>query len=48
VVTLVCGLVAQDVRHIPLDDCRDEFVAMPDFRVELRETVEHSGQKVVL
>jgi hypothetical protein len=48
VVALVRGLVAQDVRHIPLYDCRDEFVAMPDFRVELRETVEHPGQKVVL
>jgi hypothetical protein len=48
VVALVRGLVAQDVCHIPLDDCRDEFVAMPDFRVKLRETFEHPGQKVVL
>jgi hypothetical protein len=48
VVALVRGLVAQDVGHIPLDDCRDEFVAMPNFRVELRETIKHPGQKVVL
>jgi hypothetical protein len=48
VVTLVCCFVAQDVGHIPLNDCRDEFVAMPNFRVELRETIKHPGQKVVL
>jgi hypothetical protein len=48
VVTLVCGLVSQDVGHIPLDDCRDEFVAMPNFRVELREAIKHPGQKVLL
>jgi hypothetical protein len=48
VVALVCGLVAQDVGHIPLDDCRDEFVAMPNFRVELREAIKHPGQKVLL
>ncbi len=48
VVTLVCCFVAQDVCHIPLYDCCDECITMPDFRIELRETVEHSGQKVVL
>ena len=47
-VALVRGLVAQDVGHIPLDDCRDEFVAMPNFRVELREAIKHPGQKVLL
>jgi hypothetical protein len=48
VVALVRGLVAQDVCHIPLYDCCDECITMPDFRIELRETVEHPGQKVVL
>jgi hypothetical protein len=48
VVTLIRSLVAQDVCHIPLDDGRDEFIAMPDFRVELREAIKHPGQKVLL
>jgi hypothetical protein len=48
VVALVRGFVAQDVCHIPLYDCCDECITMPDFRVELRETFKHPGQKVVL